>query len=61
MKNDFPTAPLASSLRGAGGGTVEKSFTASHTKIQTPPVVFKTSKEIRGLKAMFWHIPPVFS
>jgi hypothetical protein len=37
MKNDFPTAPLASSLRGAGGGTVEKSFTASHTKIQTPP------------------------
>ena len=37
MKNDFPTAQLASNLRGAGGGTVEKSFTASHTKIQTPP------------------------
>ena len=39
MKNDFPTAQLASSLRGAGGGTVEKSFAASHTKIQTPPTL----------------------
>ena len=37
MKNDFTTAPLAPGLRGAGGGTVEKSFTASHTKIQTRP------------------------
>ena len=38
MKNDFTTAPLAPGLRGAGGGTVEKSFTASHTKIQTRPL-----------------------
>ena len=39
MKNDFTTAPLAPGLRGAGGGTVEKSFTASHTKIQTRPTI----------------------
>ena len=40
MITDFPTAPLAPGLRGAGGGTVEKSFTASHTKIQTRPGPF---------------------
>ena len=39
MEEDFTTAPLAPGLiHLAGGGTVEKSFTASHTKIQTPPV-----------------------
>ena len=32
MITDFPTAPLAPGLRGAGGGTVEKSLYASHTE-----------------------------
>ncbi len=35
MTTDFPTAPLAPGLRGAGGGTVEKSLSASHTEILT--------------------------
>ena len=39
MKNDFTTAPLASGLiHLAGGSTVEKSFSASNTKNQTPPI-----------------------
>ena len=37
MITDFPTAPLAPGLRGAGGSTVEKSLSASHTEILTPP------------------------
>ncbi|MFA6445566.1 MAG: hypothetical protein WCV99_24790, partial [Sterolibacterium sp.] len=37
MNTDFPTAPLASGLRGASGGAVEKSLSASHTKILTLP------------------------
>lgn len=37
MITDFPTAPLAPGLRGAGGGSVEKSFYASHTEILTLP------------------------
>jgi hypothetical protein len=37
MTPDFPTAPLALGLKGAGGGTVEKSHHASHTEILTPP------------------------
>jgi len=37
MTTDFPTAPLAPGLRGAGGGAVEKSLPASHTEILTPP------------------------
>ena len=37
MITDFPTAPLAPGLRGAGGGTVEKSLYASHTEILTLP------------------------
>jgi hypothetical protein len=37
MITDFPTAPLAPGLRGAGGGTVEKSLSASHTEILTLP------------------------
>ena len=37
MITDFPTAPLAPGLRGADGGTVEKSFYASHTEILTLP------------------------
>ncbi len=38
MSTDFPTAPLASCRIGAaGGGTVEKSLSASHTKILTLP------------------------
>jgi len=37
MITDFPTAPLAPGLIGAGGGTVEKSLSASHTEILTPP------------------------
>src|SRR3546814_19893030 len=32
MKTDFSTAPLASGLRGADGGTVEKSQRAPYTK-----------------------------
>ena len=39
MITDFPTAPLAPGLTGAGGDTVEKSFYASHTEILTLPVV----------------------
>ncbi len=38
MITDFPTAPLAPGLRGAGGGTVEKSLSASHTEIRTLPL-----------------------
>lgn len=38
MTTDFPTAPLAPGHKGAGGGTVEKSLSASHTEILTPPV-----------------------
>ncbi len=37
MKTDFTTAPLASGLRGADGGTVEKSQRAPYTKKKTPP------------------------
>ena len=32
MTTDFPTAPLAPGHKGAGGGAVEKSHHASHTK-----------------------------
>ena len=39
MNTDFPTAPLAPGHRGAGGGTVEKSYPASHTEILTPPAM----------------------
>ena len=38
MITDFPTAPLAPGLREAGGSTVEKSLSASHTEILTLPV-----------------------
>ena len=38
MTTDFPTAPLAPGLRGAGGGAVEKSLPASHTEILTLPL-----------------------
>jgi hypothetical protein len=37
MTTDFPTAPLAPGHKGAGGGTVEKSLHALHTKIRTLP------------------------
>ncbi|MBI3150107.1 MAG: hypothetical protein HYZ17_16505 [Betaproteobacteria bacterium] len=37
MSTDFPTAPLASGHKGAGGGAVEKSPSASHTKNLTLP------------------------
>ena len=37
MSTDFPTAPLAPGLKGASGGTVEKSLYASHTEILTLP------------------------
>ena len=40
MITDFPTAPLAPGLTGAGGGTVEKSLYASHTEILTLPTWF---------------------
>ena len=40
MITDFPTAPLAPGLRGAGGSTVEKSLSASHTEILTLPPRF---------------------
>ena len=39
MTTDFPTAPPAYGLEGpSAGSTVEKSPSASHTKIQTLPV-----------------------
>jgi len=38
MITDFPTAPLTPGLRGTGGGTVEKSLSASHTEILTLPI-----------------------
>jgi len=37
MTTDFPTAPPALGHKGAGGGTVEKSLSASHTEILTSP------------------------
>lgn len=37
MTTDFPTAPLAPGHKGAGGGAVEKSHHASHTKNLTLP------------------------
>ncbi|MBV6408321.1 MAG: hypothetical protein EFKGCFLK_01907 [Rhodocyclaceae bacterium] len=37
MSTDFPTAPLAPGHKGAGGGAVEKSQRASHTKNLTLP------------------------
>src|SRR3546814_19896317 len=37
MKTDFSTAPFASGLRGADGGTVEKSQRAPYTKKLTLP------------------------
>ena len=37
MTTDFPTAPLTPGHKGAGGGAVEKSLSASHTKIRTLP------------------------
>ena len=38
MTTDFPTAPLAPGHKGAGGGAVEKSHHASHTKNLTLPL-----------------------
>ena len=38
MSTDFPTAPLAPGHKGAGGGAVEKSHLASHTKNLTLPL-----------------------
>ncbi len=46
MITDFPTAPLAPGLRGAGGGTVEKSLSASHTEIRTLPI---SKAKVNGL------------
>ncbi len=39
MSTDFPTAPLAPGHKGAGGGAVEKSHHASHTKNLTLPTL----------------------
>ena len=45
MSTDFPTAPLASCRIGAAGsGAVEKSLSASHTKILTLPANQTTEK-----------------
>ena len=41
MSTDFPTAPLAPGHIGAGGGAVEKSPSALHTKNLTLPPVGK--------------------
>lgn len=41
MSTDFPTAPLAPGHKGAGGGAVEKSHHASHTKNLTLPIRLK--------------------
>ena len=43
MTTDFPTAPLAPGHKGAGGGAVEKSHHASHTKNLTLPVMLPSS------------------
>ncbi|MBM3273418.1 FAD-dependent oxidoreductase, partial [Candidatus Kaiserbacteria bacterium] len=43
MSTDFPTAPLAPGHKGAGGGTVEKSHHASHTKNLTLPKLIVAS------------------
>ncbi|HRA98014.1 MAG TPA: hypothetical protein PLF68_13815 [Nitrospira sp.] len=42
MSTDFPTAPLAPGHKGAGGGGVEKSHRASHTKNLTLPATPKS-------------------
>jgi hypothetical protein len=49
MSTDFPTAPLAPGHKGAGGGAVEKSHHASHTKNLTLPVL----EWAKNHKAMF--------
>ncbi|MCX7626819.1 MAG: hypothetical protein N2Z69_00135, partial [Methylophilaceae bacterium] len=59
MITNFPTAPLAPGHTGAGGGTVEKSPSASHTEILTLPgsnitrtVNHISNIALRGVKAI---------
>ena len=54
MITDFPTAPLAPGLRGAGGSTVEKSLSASHTEILTLPAtgIFVSFLPTKGVTLM---------
>ena len=48
MITDFPTAPLAPGLTGAGGSTVKKSFYASHTEIlKLPEKAIPTALSVR--------------
>ena len=44
MSTDFPTAPLAPGHIGAGGGAVEKSPSALHTKNLTLPLISPPAK-----------------
>jgi len=57
MSTDFPTAPLAPGHKGAGGGTVEKSHHASHTKNLTLPDIRLFDMEM-GLDIQF--IPKLY-
>ena len=57
MTTDFPTAPLAPGHEGAGGGAVEKSFSASHTKILTLPLGASehVAKRVAGNSRCWWR------
>ncbi len=57
MSTDFSTAPLASGHKGAGGGAVEKSPNASHTKNLTVPRTLTTSIPRRPLTSFSGKLP----
>ena len=61
MITDFPTAPLAPGLRGADGGTVEKSFYASHTEILTLPTRLLANAVINDLEVFIDFSPCLFT
>ena len=62
MKNDFTTAPLAPGLiHLAGGGTVEKSFYASHTEILTLPTRLLANAVINDLEVFIDFSPCLFT
>ena len=54
MSTDFPTAPLAPGHKGAGGGAVEKSHHASHTKNLTLPLSTQTQSPTHGISWFKW-------
>lgn len=69
MSTDFPTAPLAPGHKGAGGGAVEKSHLASHTKNLTLPIYrhlprgssMKFALSPRGEAVVRWSPPTTSS